>query len=220
MIKVLITPQGREYQAVCRGAQGSGVKVIPIPMGNPQLKTQLAQMLTPKDLEQAILIGLCGSMSEGDLAGDWVVYQSCSSQNYFEEPHYINPELTSALLQKLNQKLDDQARRVNGVTLEWVVTSVEKKYQIKEDYAAGYVDMETYEVLSFAYPQSIGVVRVVSDNLQRDLPDLNFALDQGKLNPFKLAIAMISQPINSIFLIGNSLTALKRLEECTKVLVN
>lgn len=213
MIKLLLVPQGQEYQAVCRGARGSGVRVIPIPMGNPEFRSQLVSYLAAESLAQAVLIGLCGGIAEGDLVGDWVIYQSCSNH---QELCSTDRNLTSWI----KQKLGDQAKLVNGLTVNSVVTSIVEKRNLRNLTSARYVDMESYEVLDFAQPQAMAVVRVVSDNLQRDLPNLNFALEQGRLNVFKLAIALMREPINSAFLISNSLVALRRLEQCTRTLVS
>jgi hypothetical protein len=63
---------------------------------------------------------------------------------------------------------------------------------------------------------SVAMVRIVSDDLCGDLPDLNQAIDsQGNLQNLPMAIALIKQPMAAIRLIKGSLTGLKALEKIT-----
>ena len=70
--------------------------------------------------------------------------------------------------------------------------------------------MESFAILS--YFQSATVVRIISDNYDDNLPNLNFAITpDGKLNNRKVAIALLREPLKGIKLIKNALISLKKL---------
>lgn len=79
--------------------------------------------------------------------------------------------------------------------------------------------MESFALLN--YFQSVSVIRVVSDNYDDDLPDLNSAITfDGKLNNRKVAIAFLKEPWKAIKLIKNALISLQKLSAIVQMLKN
>ncbi len=75
--------------------------------------------------------------------------------------------------------------------------------------------MESFAVMSNF--KSVSVVRVISDNYDDNLPDLNSAITkEGTLDNFKMSRAFIQEPLKAITLIKNALFSLKKLEEVSK----
>jgi len=65
------------------------------------------------------------------------------------------------------------------------------------------------------------MLRVVSDDVLNNIPDLNQAIDpQGNLKTLPMAIALIKQPLAAVKLIKGSLTGLKALSKITAELFN
>jgi hypothetical protein len=63
---------------------------------------------------------------------------------------------------------------------------------------------------------AVAMLRVVSDDLTGDLPDLSQAIDgKGNLKTASLAIAMLRQPLAATRLIRGSLIGLKALQQIT-----
>jgi hypothetical protein len=218
-IQAILVPQGQEYQAVCRAAKDLDLAIIPIPIGNPNFKQQLAKCLVehPKynTFKQVILLGLCGSLSTQHQVGDWLIYQSCKSET-------ANQSLTPDLTDSINLSLGDLAKLVDGLECDRLICEVKTKLDLAKIHHTTAVDMESYQVCEIMTQRQIksGIVRVVSDGLDFNLPNLDSANIDGKLIPHRLAIAMIRQPFRSIQLIKNALLGLQSLEKCTQVLLN
>jgi nucleoside phosphorylase len=162
-----------------------------------------------------LIMGLCGSLSEAYAVGDSVVVKSCVDLDH----HLIDldVELTAAIQRKLS-KSSIEVDLVAALTSDRIITQAETKGILAQEYGASIVEMEGSNYVRALTNQgkSIAMVRVVSDDLRGDLPDLNQAIDsQGNLQTLPLAIALIKQPLAAIRLIRGSLTGLKALEEIT-----
>lgn len=106
------------------------------------------------------------------------------------------------------------ADMVQGVTLDRMVTSPDEKNELRRIYQADVVDMESAYVVEFLQSRgaTVGVIRVVSDDSDTDIPDLSPAIDAtGSLNGFKMAWQFLNQPIAAMRLIRGSLKGLKQL---------
>ncbi|MEM6614481.1 MAG: hypothetical protein AAF652_19990, partial [Cyanobacteria bacterium P01_C01_bin.72] len=87
-----------------------------------------------------------------------------------------------------------------------------------QQYTATIVEMEGYSYVQELQrrDKSVSMLRIVSDDLSGDLPNLNQAIDsQGNLKTLPMAIAMLQQPLAAARLIKGSLTGLKKLEQLT-----
>ncbi|NJK54971.1 MAG: phosphorylase [Pleurocapsa sp. SU_5_0] len=214
LINTIVVPQGAEYQVVCRGlskAQVDSIQVIAIPIGVRQISQVLANYSQQIDgCANILMMGLCGSLSNSYTVQDSVLIKSCQDLNH--NLIDLNAELTAKIQQKLSIDL------VNALTSDRAITQAQEKLILAQQYSATIVEMEGYNYVKELKNQGIFVamLRVVSDDLRGDIPDLNQAIDsQGNLKTLPLAIALITQPLAAIRLIKGSLAGLKALEEIT-----
>ena len=204
---IILVPRGAEYQAVMRGldrrqrATRSGedetsIRAIAIPAGRA-VKTWLTEafQVEPSKTTQFLVLGLCGGLSDRTRLGTVVLY---------DQPDQLN----------LAQQLKVQS--VQGTTIDRVLCLAAEKKQFARESKADVVDMESQWIVD--YVQSFGgrvnIIRVVSDDVRGDLPDLSAAFDtSGELRPLALALAFMKNPIAALRLIRGALIALRQLEE-------
>lgn len=222
-IQIILVPQGAEYQAVCRGLNSinsSKLQIIPIPIGGKPLtkhleKLQQAEYFPKDSLTQVLLTGLCGSLSPEYSIGDVVVYRECIN----EENSSISCE--SNLTTLLYEKLKDKASLVRGLTSDRIIYLASEKQHLGQLYNAEVVDMEgfaTLEVLKKA-GISIAMIRVISDNIHHNLPNLTSAISpDGSLLTLPLALGMMRQPIAATRLIRGAIQGLKVLQNVSTLL--
>jgi len=210
-IEGILVARGAEYTAVCRGLKKSdvqGVEVIPIPMGVGALSRYLQEVrLTAKPM---LLLGLGGSLNPEYGLGNIVIYEECYYQNKLGEllKKECDPNLKTMIEAKLSTSV------VKGLTCDRLIHTAAAKAENRRLTGADVVDMESW-IIRENFP-SVAIVRVISDNYEQSLPDLNSAVDnQGNLNPFSLALRMSQQPLASLELIRSSLKALGVLEKIT-----
>jgi nucleoside phosphorylase len=146
----------------------------------------------------AIVMGLCGSLSDQYGVGSAVVYESCVD--------------TSGTLRLCDRELAQRLGLpvVRAFTSDRVISSAAEKRDLAQTYQADVVDMEGMAVLS-ALSNPVAMVRVVSDDIEHDLPNLSSAIVDGNLRPLPFAIAMLRQPIGAVQLVRGALTGLDRL---------
>jgi len=214
-INTIVVPQGAEYQAVCRGLQKAGVdclndlEIIAVPIGTKFVDRFLADYAEEFRSSTGILIvGLCGSLTDVHSVGDSVLVESCKNLN--RSLLHLNSNLTATIQQKLSLKT------VAGVTSDRIITQTQEKLALAQEYNAMIVEMEGYGYISKLQQRkmSVAMLRVVSDDADGNIPDLNSAIDdRGNLKTLPMAIAMLKQPLAAIRLIKGSLTGLKALEQ-------
>ena len=79
--------------------------------------------------------------------------------------------------------------------------------------------MEGARILAALRGQKVAIVRVISDEVTQDLPDLAPAIDnQGQLLPLPLARQMLIRPIPAFHLIQGSLKGLSVLTQVVRKL--
>ena len=213
-IDTIVVPQGTEYQAVCRGlkkARANNVRVIPIPIGTRNIEQTLFYYRDELNNTQHLLImGLCGSLSKRYSVGDTVLYQSC--RNLKNEKINLKSQLTTAINRKLSVGL------VDGLTGDRIVCQAQEKIKLSQAYPVSVLDMEGYSYIKKFQKLNIEVamLRVISDDLMGDIPDLSQAVDcYGNLKTIPMAIAFMKQPHAAIRLIKGALAGLKTLKAIT-----
>lgn len=208
-IDFILVPAGNEYQAVLRGlGKPHQQKIIPIPIG---YKPCLSSLKNFPDTAKVLLMGLGGSLSPDYGIGDVVIYQDC---NYNTQIQQTDHKLTNLLIDKLALK----TRKARGLTSDRLIYSATEKLALGNKYDAQIVDMEAFAVLE-KFTQ-VGIIRVISDDCQEDLPDISGAITaEGKLKPLSLAYGMLRNPYGAILLIQGSLKSLKILTEVAKGLM-
>lgn len=219
MFDVVIVPQGAESKAVAKAIAQTTAnpKLVKIPIGTQNTTATLEQQkFWQESPKKVLMLGLCGSLSPDLAVGEAVLYQSC--QNLTTKAQLtLQPELNSAIQQKLALKL------VNGLTSDRIITTVSEKQQLAQKYHCEAIDMENYAYLKFLQEQQIqlAIIRVISDDLTFDLPDLNSAIaPTGQIKPLAMTTALLQNPLNSTRFVKNSLQALKQLEKITYQIFN
>lgn len=201
MVSVILVPQGAEYQAVAQGirTQINPPEVIPIPAGAAAIEN----LDRAFDASDVLVMGLCGSLSPQFEIGTIALYRACVSLSGQVQ------ECDRALTNRLQNQF--QVSPVLGLMSDRVICSVTEKRSLGESYKAAVVDMEGFAILE---RRSVAMLRVVSDDLSGDLPDLSTVIDSdGKIQALPMAIAMIKRPIAAGRLIRGSLSGLRKLRE-------
>jgi purine-nucleoside phosphorylase len=219
-IDVIFVPQGPEFKAVQRGLNRTGAKaaLYATPMGPHAIKGYLEQWLKTefKGLDRTpsvLLVGLCGSTSPRLGIGDRVLYRSCVDVQSSDSVSVLSCD--AALTTTLQERLKNAVTIVTSTTCDRMIHLASEKQALAERYGTEAVDMEGHAFLSVLEPAGIavGMLRVVSDDALHNLPDLSAAMTEaGTLNPAKLALSMIAQPLSALRLIQGSLASLKQLE--------
>lgn len=226
-IQTILVPQGPEYKAVCRGlSRVSAAKplVMPIPVGSKPLTRYLQKLQADGHClnypqPKVLVMGLCGSLNPRYALGEIVLYQNCVYQVNATTP-LIQP-CDSTLTALLYSHLQEKVSLVKSLTSDRVIWSAAEKRYLSEQYGADVVDMEGFAVLEFLSQAGVAIamLRVISDDCQHDIPDLNSSVSpDGALQPLSLATQMLRQPIAATRLIRGSLKGLKVLQEITTTL--
>lgn len=217
-IHAVLVPQGTEYQAVRRGLRriAPQPRVFPIPVGPEPLARFLTRWRKSNHRQQSVIVmGLCGSLTPRYRVGDVVIYHSCLYKTSMADKLLQNCdfELTHRMA-----KILGHAAQVRALTSDRLVHLAAQKQQLGEEYGAEVVDMEGFVALKLLTDAgvAVGMVRVVSDDWNHDLPDLNRAIgSEGKLQAFPLAVGLLRQPVAAARLIRGSLQGLQRLQHVT-----
>jgi hypothetical protein len=217
----ILVPQGAEYKAVCQGISKnsqSSIPIIEIPLGSQRLSEYLEQNISSNfsnSPQRLLLMGLAGSLSPQLSIGRTILYEECVSTCNNREL-LRGDRLLNELLQK---KLSTEIKLVKGLTADRVICSVRDKLDLGNKYGASVVDMEGWTVINILNRQGIAlsILRVISDDCQKDLPDLNAVItSEGTLSPLALTLAFIKKPLAAVTLIGGSLQGLKQLSALAK----
>ncbi|MEP0918641.1 phosphorylase [Leptolyngbya sp. DQ-M1] len=201
MVSVILVPQGAEYQAVYQGVRSriNPPEVIPISAGEAAVR----RIDRTFDAAEILLMGLCGSLSPHFDVGTIALYRACVNDSGQVKA------CDRAFTQRLQAQF--QISPVLGFTSDRVICSASEKRDLGKTYGAEVVDMEGFPVLSQC---PVAMLRVVSDDLRGDLPDLSGVIDaNGKIQAVLMAKAMIRRPIAAGRLIRGSLTGLRKLRQ-------
>jgi Phosphorylase superfamily len=224
-IQTILVPKGAEHQAVCKGLQGVFYPpaVFPIPVGSTPLLQFLEELHQSGCLDagqQVLVLGLCGSLVPSLEVGDVVLYQGCISAQS-GQPAVGDFSLLTRDLQTQLAGVWQNLSLVTVATSDRVISTPAEKHQLAQKFGAQVVDMEGYPMAEFLAKLgvSVAMLRVVSDDCHHAIPNLADAFSpEGNLNPVRLAIAFIRQPIAAIRLIRGSLQGLATLTTLTQTL--
>jgi Phosphorylase superfamily len=216
---IVLVPKGAEYRAVCRGIgtrKDLPASIVPMPIGSRGLRQFLAHwQQSPEFLNKPggkiVLLGLAGSLSDRYGIGDAVIYQGCAGEN----GSYLScgAEITAEIAQSTGYPT------VRGWTSDRVIGSAQEKAAIAQRTGCEVVDMEGAIVLEVLAGCNVAIVRVISDGVGQNLPDLERAIDdRGDLQPLSLAVALCSRPSAAFSLIRGSLRGLQTLQEVAAIL--
>ncbi|HIK36397.1 MAG TPA: hypothetical protein IGQ44_00170 [Geminocystis sp. M7585_C2015_104] len=210
---IILVCNGAEYKTVKRGLRDTSLsdRIIPIPIGIQAVYRFLETSNIDKNTP-VILLGLAGSLSKEYSVGDVVVYDSCC---YLEKGKLLTKPCNGMLKNYLVKRLN--ASTVGGITSDILLWESSQKKRLFQQSQAMVVDMESFAILS--YFATAAVVRVVSDGVDDNLPQLNQAITPtGELDGVRMFFAFLRQPVRGIKLVKNSLISLRKLEAVVRKL--
>jgi nucleoside phosphorylase len=163
----------------------------------------------------ALVTGLCGGLTQHVRECDLVVYENCVSGEM---------KLTCSASRQITELLTGHGiayRLADGITSPRIATNRAEREALSRS-AIAVVDTETYEILSLAARAGIptAVLRVVSDSIDRDLPNFNQALNaQGDLDGRKALGIALGSPLRTLRLMAANKRALRQLTQALRVVL-
>lgn len=164
--------------------------------------------------EEVVIVGLCGSLDPALRVGEVVVCESVMREGVTTP---CDPALTERLAERL------RARRGRALTVDRVVTARDERARLYERSGASVVEMEG----AYLVPQLVArdckvtMVRIVSDDARRDLPDIADAIaPDGTLRPLVLARAFARAPLAALRFSLDARRALAVLSSTTAQLIS
>jgi nucleoside phosphorylase len=170
--------------------------------------------------EAILVVGLCGGLTESLSEGRIVAYTNCLSTDPTKPPIVSNPQITSRIIQIL-ASTNIACDQVAGLTSPQIATNREHRVRLAQ-FGAAVVDMETYAVLAAAARAGVpaAVLRVVSDSLDRELPDLNRAINEdGALDGRKALGVAIRSPLRTLRLLAANKRAMQKLSAALQIVL-
>lgn len=169
-----------------------------------------------------LVIGTCGSLSAELPEGAVVIYSSCISGHAASGECNLtcSPLLTTRMKQALEAR-GIESKTVVGITCPVVAARRNDKLLLALRGAQA-VDMESYEILSVAGERGVpaAVVRVVSDSLDRTLPDFTPAIrSSGAVDRLRAARIALGEPLSTLRLLMPQRRALRKLKEVVSALL-
>lgn len=168
-----------------------------------------------------IVIGLCGGLTESLPETTIVMYSNCLSTMDGGIPCPCAPELSAQITALLNAQ-SVPCRLVTGITSPRIAITRDDRLRLAQG-GAQVVDMESYEILSAANKLGVPatIVRVVSDSLDRRLPDFNRALNSdGSINNSKALRVMLGSPVLTVRAFAANKRAARHLANALSVVLS
>ena len=168
----------------------------------------------------ALAIGLCGGLNTSLAEGDIVAYSECLSTDDDKTSLSCSNSITNSITALL-QGSDIRCDRVVGITSSRIATKRSERLALAERGAA-VVDMESHSILQAAAAVKIpaAILRVVSDSIDRQLPDFNRALnDRGGLDGRKALKVALGSPWNTAKLLAENKRAMQRLSGALEIVL-
>jgi adenosylhomocysteine nucleosidase len=219
---------------ICRGLFiGRRVTILQSGMGAIDFGERFAEHLAKNRYDALIIAGLAGGLDPRLRVGDAVLYNLCYDARAIDFPLRAIPdseethdapreevvaaasdELLSGFLYGALTRAGLSFITAPGITVSRVITEAKEKLALGLRYGAAAVDMETYQALSacarFGLPAA--VLRVVSDESGRDIPDFNRVYNaDGRINGWRMASAMMARPSAALRLMMTIRPALRSL---------
>ena len=174
----------------------------------------------PEKPDFVLVIGLCGGLTESARECEIVAYATCRS----ERKHGPMLPCCQTITRRLPELLGPHGigcRLVDGTTSPQIATRKSEREALNRS-GASVVDMESYEILTVAAHAGIpaGVLRVVSDSFERELPNFNTALNaQGDLDGRKALRIALGAPLRTFKLLAANKRALHQLTPALDVVL-
>jgi nucleoside phosphorylase len=208
-----------EAQAIRKIGGPNELVLVISGMGPGNAKAKAEAVLDPREKPDAIVvIGLCGGLTESMGEGRIVAYTECLSSEPSNSTLRCSKAVTDILMSAL-MTAKIPCDWVVGITSARIATTRDERLLLASSGAA-VVDMETYPIVKAAAEIGVPVVvlRVVSDSMDRELPDLNRALnDAGGLDGRKALKVALGSPLKTLKLLAANKRAMQRLAPALEV---
>ncbi|MGH9377786.1 MAG: hypothetical protein ACRD1I_03200 [Terriglobia bacterium] len=164
-----------------------------------------------------LVMGVCGSLTKSLAENTIVIYSACLTTAGNE-----TAKTSSTLAGRMAAALEAKCgpiESVVGVTTHKMAALRSEKLHLAER-GASVVDMESYEILAAARAAGIpgAALRVVSDSLERELPDFTPAIGPGgEIRRVAAALIALRAPVSTARLMAAQRRAIKRLEAALEV---
>ena len=164
-------------------------------MGPRNARARAEELLARERPEVVVVTGACGSLTKAVVENSVVLYTACLSS---DGAHSV--PCSSLLADAMVKRLHDESLPCTpavGVIAGRIATTVQEKLALGQ-LGAGAVDMESYEIVAAATAHGIpsAVIRVVTDDLDRSLPDFNRAVNpNGEVNSWAMLRIVLGSPI-------------------------
>jgi nucleoside phosphorylase len=210
---VVFAASDMEGRAVGKIAGPHELTVVIVGMGPGNAKAKAEAVLGEGSKPDAVVvIGLCGGLVATLPEGTIVTYSECVSTDMGGPPLCCSQTITDAMTEALaTSKI--HCDRVIGITSRRIATSRNERLELAKSGAA-VVDMESYSITAIASAFGVPsvVLRVVADSIDRELPDLNRALNEtGGLDGRKALKVALGSPLRTAQLLAANKRAMQRL---------
>ena len=181
------------------------------------LKTEPSRTSKP---DAVLVIGLCGGLIESLSEGRVVAYTACKSTESAKQVLACSQNIVDSFITLLTSS-GMVCDRALGITSSRIATNREERLALAESGAA-VVDMESYSILEAAARAGVpaAVLRVVSDSLDRVLPNFNRALkDAGDLDGRKALRVALGSPVRTLKLLAANKRAMQGLTKALEIVL-
>jgi nucleoside phosphorylase len=171
--------------------------------------------------DAVLIIGTCGSLSNSVIENEVIIYRECLATNETAGRVLCTASLADHLKTLLGTK-GIKARSEVGISSPRIAATKGEKLALAKS-GAEVVDMESYEIISAARQAQlpVAVIRVVSDSLDREIPDLNAALlDNGDFDASKAFKVAVASPFATAKVFAASRKAVKKLGEALEIVLS
>ncbi len=201
-----------------RGQIGTNDLVLVITgMGPKRARSAASAALLNSDTSSKS--SMCGGLSQSLAETDVVVYTDCLSTDSNQGRQQCSRQVTDRLASLLHSR-NLPCTRVTLITATRVATRPKEKAGLAQTGAEA-VDMESYEIISAAALAGVpsAVVRVVSDSVDRKMPNFNRAMTpDGRTNPYMAAAVCLIHPIATARLFSISRRTIQRLGQVAEII--
>jgi nucleoside phosphorylase len=204
VIDAVFVPRGAEERAVRAGLSRRSlwrksprpeVAVYTMGIGSSSA-TAAAEVVIASGVPRRVLVtGLCGSLDERFRPGDALLYVSIEDSDGI--PLGTDKDLTEAVQRAVPWALSG----IRALSVGHIVTKASEKRALAQRRGCHAVDMESLALLARLHRAgaSVAILRVVSDGVDTDLPDLNSAIDAaGNLDGKTLARVCLFNPLAAL----------------------
>ena len=170
--------------------------------------------------DAVLVIGTCGSLSPLLSENTLVMYSECLSEDPGKPAQRCSSQLNDCFARVL-QSNGLACQQISGLTSSRVATRREDRLAFARLGALS-IDMESYEIIAVANRLRIpaAVLRVISDSLDRKMPDFDRALKpDGDFDGIKALGIATASPVRTIKMLAASRRAIGHLQKALEVIL-